>query len=142
MNRFEDWTGISDESCWRGRGITGRERPYCALRTMSARPWDFLERWWWRMAGSSRTALRESWLDRRLLAIEHCWRRKRVCGKDLGRAATGVTCGWKMAAWQKSCNGPRCETRYERRSALAFLVTVRAGVWARSSGAQKRAAAI
>jgi hypothetical protein len=72
------------------------------------------------MAGSSRTALRQSLLDRQILVIELSWKRRRVYGKDRGRAAIGDTCGWKMAAWLKSCNGPR----YETRSAHAFLVTV------------------
>ena len=37
-----------------------RELPCCALRTMLARPWDFTERSWWRMAGSSKTVIRPS----------------------------------------------------------------------------------
>src|SRR2546430_9294392 len=90
------------------------------------------------MGGSSRTVLRRSLRDRQVRAIERCWKRRRVYGKDRGRAAGGATCGWKMAAWSRSYNGPRYETRY----VLAFLAVISTRIWTRSAGAQERVAAL
>src|SRR6202035_3023333 len=83
-------------------------------------------------------AIPQTWLAMQIPATEHCCKRRKVYGKDRGRVGIGVTCGWKMAAWSKSYNGHR----YERRYPHTLLAVVAARFWPRSSGAQKRVAAL
>jgi len=145
MNLFEGWIAIQRRELLARARRHWANTTYCASRTM------------WATADlSSRVGGGERPHRRGGQSGGACATAKFPLSSASGRRRECAEGSWSGSRWRHlrledgrlieelqwpRCNGLRCDERYERKSGGASLVVVRAWVWARSAGAEKRTSA-